>query len=183
MPNGTAHRTMTKILGLTNLPLFFVLDPITCVGVQTGIFLTHWINCDNDITTHRLGFYRWLGFDAYNRLIAHRAGLRVSNWANLTIWKLLFFSHFPVTGTLLRFAIVLYLPLILLLIISALQPWMFWFILGVLGGMCESDALHILADIVWSALRKMFPWLKRYDDKRDFHSRQKEAKRLTFRKV
>jgi hypothetical protein len=167
MPNGNVHRNLTKIVTVSSVPLYFWFDPLIVTGVLVGELVTLGVNPDCDITINRVGIYKWLGFDAYNRLISHRAGLRWSNWRDFSwksLWKLLFFSHFPVTGTLLRFLIVLYLPLILLMLVSMLKIWVLWFIIGLFIGMCLSDGVHIGADIVWSGLRKMFPFLKRFDD-------------------
>lgn len=167
MPNGNVHRAITKTLLLTSLPIFFYTDPLVATGIEAGIWLGLWVHPDNDITINRLGIYKYLGFNAYNQLTTHRSGLRWSSWKNFTwkdTWKLLFYSHVPVTGTLLRLAIILYIPLLLLLLISALQIWMAWVIIGIFVGQCYNDSVHSMADLIWSALKKIFPFLKRYDD-------------------
>jgi uncharacterized metal-binding protein len=169
LPSGAVHRKITTIVQICTLPVFFYCSFEVAVGIHIGIAISRVVNPDCDIAVNRLGIWRWLGFDAYNKLISHRSGLRVSNFKNFNykdVWKLLFFSHFPITGTFLRFIIVLYLPLLLLILFSLLQLWMFWLILGIFIGLCESDTLHIGADVIWSGLKKMFPFLKRYDTTR-----------------
>lgn len=167
MPNGTVHRGLTKALLISNVPLYFYVEPVTCTGILIGVTLSLWVNCDNDIAINRLGIYKWLGFDLYNEIISHRAGLHKKSWKNFQWkdwWKVFFYSHFPITGTFLRFLIVLYAPLLILLLFSMWKLWMAWLIWGVFVGLCESDALHSGADVVWSGLKKLFPWLKRFDD-------------------
>lgn len=166
MPNGNFHRTLTKTLLITNVPLYFFIEPVTCTGILIGIVISLWVNPDNDLAVNRLGVYKYLGFNHYQQFISHRSGLRWSSWKNLAwkdCWKLLFFSHCPITGTLLRFILILYAPILLLILISTLQLWMAWLILGVFIGLCESDLVHEMADLIWSGLKKAFPFLRRYD--------------------
>lgn len=183
MPNGTVHRFITKTLLVANLPLFFYVEPVTAIGILTGIFVSLWVNPDNDIAVSRLGLYKYLGFNAYHQLITHRSGLRLSHWRNMSYkecWKILFWSHCPITGTLLRFILVLYVPILLLILFSALQVWMAWYLLMVFVGICGSDGVHEGADLLWSGLKKAFPFLRRYDDN-GFRPFRKSQNQTTYR--
>jgi uncharacterized metal-binding protein len=169
MPSGYTHAKITKTIAILALPAYFYFNPVIATGLEVGILLTLVVNPDNDLTTSRLGQFKWLGFEWYKRLVSHRYGLNWNHWRKLTwktLWKVIFFSHTPFTGTLLRLIITLYVPLIVLLLLSALQLWLFWFIIGVYLGMGLSDTGHMLADVMWSGIKKLFPFLRERENKK-----------------
>lgn len=153
MPNGPTHQVLTLGLQLVTLSSTLYLHQIDVVALQTGITATYYINPDLDITTNRLGLVKYLGFESYRKLVPHRFGLSKRHW-NSSIRNVLFFSHFPFIGTILR-TILLLLPItVILLFCSAIQLLDIRFLLFLYLGMALSDTLHIVADVLYSGFKR-----------------------------
>lgn len=153
MPNGTTHRALTLGLQLITLPVTLYLHPVDVIALQTGITATYYINPDLDITTNKLGLVKYLGFESYRKLVPHRFGLAKRHW-NTSIKNVLFFSHLPFIGTIIRTVLLLLPIIILLLFCSSVQLLDIRFIVFLYLGMSLSDLLHILADILYSGFKR-----------------------------
>lgn len=153
MPNGPTHQVLTLGLQLVTLSSTPYLHPIDVVALQTGITATYYINPDLDITTNKLGLVKYLGFESYRKLVPHRFGLAKRHW-NSSIKNVLFFSHFPFVGTILR-TLLLLLPItVVLLLCSAIHFLDIRFLLFLYLGMALSDTLHIVADVLYSGFKR-----------------------------
>lgn len=153
MPNGNTHHTFTLGLQLVTVASTLYLHPIDVLALQIGISATYYINPDLDITTNRLGLVKYLGFESYRKLVPHRFGLAKRHW-NSSIKNVLFFSHFPFIGTILR-TILLLLPIVVVLLFcSSIQLLDARFLLFLYLGMALSDTLHIVADILYSGFKR-----------------------------
>lgn len=163
MPSGRTHLKITTAIQAAGLPLFFYTPFPFALGWHIGCWVSRYVNNDLDITVSRLPkAVQVLGFSLYKEIVPHRAGLYRGQWRNLS-WNVIFFSHVPVVGTALRFVLVLYVPVILLLLLGSVQlltlAWVGETLVGVFSGMSTSDAGHTSADIVVTGLKKLKRWL------------------------
>lgn len=154
MPNGPTHRALTGILQLLTLPVSLVSGSTEFIGLQIGMGLTYFVNPDLDITTNRLGIVKHLGFESYRKLVPHRFGLSSRHW-HKSIGSVMFFSHFPLIGTVIRTVLVLLPLIVVMLFTDSLALLSIKFILFVYLGMALSDTLHIIADIIYSARKSL----------------------------
>lgn len=167
MPSGIIHRQLTLYLQILTLPSLTVLTLPEYIGLQLGILVTYYVNPDLDITTDRLGLVKYFGFETYRKLVPHRFGLRLKHWKRIgdsdspernniagSISKVMFFSHFPFIGTVMRTVLVLLPVLTLLLLFDSVSMLNLRFILMLYIGMALSDTLHIIADVFWSGFRR-----------------------------
>lgn len=155
MPNGVTHRLITGILQSITLPVSLVYADFTVVlGIQLGFGVSYFINPDLDITTNRLGIARNFGFETYRKLVPHRFGLSSKHWQK-SIGSVLFFSHFPFVGTVLRWVLAILPVIIVLLFFDSLALLSIRLLFYIYIGMAISDLLHIIADIIYSARRSL----------------------------
>lgn len=164
MPSGRTHLKITSGIQVAGLPLFYYAPLSFASGWHVGCWVSRYVNNDLDIAVGHLPKpVQMLGFSLYKEIVPHRAGLYGGHWRNVRWWNVMFFSHIPVLGTFLRFALVLYIPVILLLLLSSVQligmSWVGLFLLGVFSGMSTSDTGHTAADIIVTGLKHFRTWL------------------------
>lgn len=143
MPSGRAHTAATIVLVVGSLPF---ANPALTVGCLSGLIISPDIDCDDGFIglahLRRFGCvgnvlsWIWRAFwYPYSKFVPHRSPI----------------SHSIVVGTIIRVAYLL-LPVLAMsffgfpLRISSAFGW--WFV-----GLCASDALHVIMDWFWSALK------------------------------
>lgn len=147
MSSGKAHNTITKFAVIPTVIVTARLFDmpaalVTSLGCLSGIILTpdldqEGINCTEwQIVKKSAGLgFLWLMFwYPYAMIIPHRH----------------FLSHFPVISTLIRLIYVLFIPFVLSVYFGYTNVW--YTLLPHIGyffmGLCVSDTLHYLADIL-----------------------------------
>lgn len=155
MPNKRTHDTITKAVWLFALPVVAMASgAIEATAFEIGVLLTLKISPDLDIHNSLGWLGKLIGFDVYKRLAPHRGGLSRSHWAHGFLWQAFLFSHIPVLGTSIRWAMVMLPILSILLTFSAIEIFPVKLSLFVLAGMSFSDAFHLLADIFMGDMRR-----------------------------
>ena len=151
MPSGQTHAKATVALAIGGgLLAYFSLDQtlIHSValsgGALVGVVLTPDLDVNNGSISQRivrrsggdvLGLLWILLWWPYGQLIPHRSPL----------------SHFPVLGTVLRLAYLLFLPTVLFWALGgnfatlAFPQWVLWMV----GGLTLADTLHFIMDNVF----------------------------------
>ncbi len=148
MPNKRTHDTITKAVGLIALPIIAMTSgTIEATAFAVGVLITLRVGPDLDIHNSLGWLGKLIGFDVYKRLAPHRGGLSRSHWAHGFLWQAFLFSHIPVLGTSIRWAMVMLPILSILMIFSAIEMFPMRLGLFVLAGMSFSDIFHLLADI------------------------------------
>ncbi len=137
---------------LAALPAGLVMEPATFASFEAGIGVTllPYFTPDLDIGWRKFNVLgEFIGLAAYARMVPHRYGARRKHWSRFRIWDIIFMSHVPLLGTLLRTLLILQfvVPVGLLLDMSWLQIGLqaLWFWLG----MSLSDLGHLIADRPW----------------------------------
>lgn len=165
MPNGPTHRKISNIVQIASAPAIFYMNFGDFLALQAGLTVATYITNDLDLYNPLGGVGEFLGFGTYKRTVTHRAGLRLKDWKRLFIpsektgqrmtpWQLVFFSHLPWIGTLMR-TILCFLPVLVLLLMFQLHvylnpAWVIW----LWNGMGIQDAAHSLADLIDSSIFK-----------------------------
>ncbi|OGC94042.1 MAG: hypothetical protein A2W25_11715 [candidate division Zixibacteria bacterium RBG_16_53_22] len=153
MPNGPTHRRITAFAQFLSCFSVILLDFPVFLAVQTGITLTYYVNPDADIAQRLGAVGDFLGLEDYEEALPHRYGMYRRQWRD-NWWKTLLGSHTPITGTLVRAAILLLPAMAIALILGA--PWRETCIVGgsIYGGMAYSDVWHIVADKLVSDVKR-----------------------------
>ena len=102
---------------------------------------------DLDINARHFGWLgEFMGLKAYSTLVPHRYGMREKHWSRLRVWNILFLSHVPLLGTLLR-TLILLVPIGVIYILLQLSiPELPIIITFLWLGMSYSDIWHVVAD-------------------------------------
>lgn len=166
MPNGPTHRKLTKIAAGVGIGTGIYLGISTDMWFlreiswfSLGVLTTLYFDPDLDLR-HRLGYFgNAIGLELYQKMIPHRAGITSRSWREFSKkdwWKLFFFSHLPLLGTLPRLLIIVALTAPIYLLFSAIDRYPFYGILWLYLGMSYSDVWHSCADLVVSGWKQKF---------------------------
>lgn len=157
MPSKVGHRRITIATGIVAVPVVAIVVGWNAVPFAVGVAVTYWPQWGPDLDHNRRRFGvlgRFMGLEAYSKLIPHRAGLRKKHWTRLNVWNIMLLSHIPWLGTAPR-TLLLLLPTLLILLLFGwwwdyLFLWVWWLWLG----MGYSDLWHVAADIITGDLKE-----------------------------
>lgn len=172
MPGRKAHRVLTSLAAGASTPIFFVAPIEVSLPFFLGVVVTMplrfkvgpgeyihvYFNPDMDTAGENDPILEMFGLNSYQEGVVHRRGLRLKDWKGLPKkpWSIFWFSHLPLIGTLPRF-LLLTMPIAVVFLMTGLfEHLTAIMIFSFLFGMSTSDAVHVLADITWSAIRKLF---------------------------
>lgn len=157
MPSKVGHRRITIATGLVAIPAVAILVGWNVLPFAAGVAITYWPQWTPDLDHNRRRFGIWgrfMGLEAYSRLIPHRAGLKKKHWTRVNVWNIMLFSHIPLAGTAPR-TVLLLLPIFLILLLFGWWWDVLWScILYLWLGMSWSDLWHSFFDLLLGDIKE-----------------------------
>lgn len=160
MPNNRVHSAISKSIAIASLAIvpFFPQSIFMTIGIALTIpirlgKMSIYLNPDMDIKMNKGSQIAYaLGLDAYQKNVRHRSGMHRDHFLGLwrNPWKILFFSHLPVIGTIPRSLLILF-PMIVINLMVGIDPTPIPYVM-LFSGMAISDIAHIVMDKIWTEL-------------------------------